>query len=37
MLVALREMTTGKLVMGILTRLSISRCAVWAQAEHRKV
>jgi hypothetical protein len=30
-------MKTGKFVMGILTRLSISRCAVWAQAEHRKV
>jgi hypothetical protein len=28
----LRGMTTGKFVMGILTRLSISRCAVWAQA-----
>ena len=30
-------MTTGKFVIGILTRLSISRCAVWAQAQHRKV
>jgi len=30
-------MTTGKFVIDILTRLSISRCAVWAQAEHRKV
>jgi hypothetical protein len=30
-------MTTGKLLIGTLTRLSISRCAVWAQAEHRKV
>ena len=35
--VVLRGMTTGKFVMGILTRLSISRCAVWAQAEHRRV
>lgn len=30
-------MTTGKFVIGILTRLSMSRCAVWAQAQHRKV
>jgi hypothetical protein len=34
---ALGGMTTGKFVMGILTRLSIRRLAVWAQAEHRKV
>jgi hypothetical protein len=30
---ALRGMMTGKFVMGTLARLSISRCAVWAQAE----
>jgi hypothetical protein len=35
--VVLRGMTTGKFVMGIPTRLSSSRCAVWAQAEHRRV
>src|SRR4051794_13758500 len=34
---ALRGMTTGKFVIDVLTRLSISRCAVWAQAQHRKV
>jgi hypothetical protein len=33
----LRGITTGKLLIGILTRLSISRCAMLAQAENRKV